>query len=84
MGTVTCLAPHTADMPEVDWLDWATPVLECPDCGAEFVVEDGELVPVRPTVMVADAIAEEDRRGWDGQRERALSSEPHWGGVLDG
>lgn len=81
MGTVVCVDPHT-DLPEVDWLDWDTPVLGCPVCGAEFVVEGDELVPVAPSQTVADAIAEEERRGWDGQRMRLLDEDPHWAGVL--
>ena len=83
MGTLHCLNPHD-NLPEVDYLGEGRPVLYCFACDTEFVAEDGELTPVVRSVMVTEAIADEDRRGWDGARERALSTDPYWGGVLDG
>lgn len=79
-----CQTPHTKEMPQVDWAAPCVPVVKCPECGTEFVIDDGDLVPVSATVLVAEAVANEDRLGWDGARARALSDEPHWGRLLDG
>lgn len=82
--TVTCLHPHEREsLVEVDWLDWWTRVLGCEACGREFM-DDEHLTPVAPAESVAEAIDNEERTGWDGQRERLLSSDPYWSGVLDG
>lgn len=82
-AVVVCLRPHEREaLIEVDYLGAGLPVLGCENCGAEWVIDDDVLVPVQPSVVVASAITDEDRLGWDSQRDRAAAGS-YWG-RLDG
>lgn len=82
--TVSCLNPHVVEeLVEVLSFGDGRKVLACPVCADEFVVEEGVLTPV-DRLVVRQALAEEDRLGWDGSRYRPSSEDSYWGSRFDG
>lgn len=69
--------PHV--LSPVDYLGEGVEVQECIVCRREFVLDAGDLIPVEPSVMTIEAIADEDRLGWDGQREHGAGLDSYWG-----
>lgn len=82
--TVTCLHPHEPEsLVEVFTFPDGGAELACPVCDESFVLFEGVLTPV-DRLVVAQALADEDRRGWDGERYRPNSDDSYWGSRLDG
>lgn len=76
-----CLTPDAHVLSPVDEIGEGVEVLECVICRDEFVVEDGVLVPVKPTALVA-LVEEHGSLGWDSHDHgTGLFADPRWAGL---
>lgn len=73
-----CGIEHPLVTSPVDKVD-GFEVVECLECRQSYVIDGDCYVPVQAGSLVDSGGWDEDRPGWDGQREHGAGLDSYWG-----